>query len=154
MYMGGHTLVGRLSGIWTQSGIVAASKCATAYRHFGEAAAPAGACRPCPIFTSSYTPAFALQLRKITVKPQSWPDTLWPSICIWLGPWRRAEREPIQWSMMWYNHTTQYSRQTRPTHEQLDWLTFCPMPRSDPITSSITRLAHAPLCARDRVRYK
>jgi hypothetical protein len=27
--MGGHTLVGRLSGIWTQSGIVTASKCAT-----------------------------------------------------------------------------------------------------------------------------
>jgi hypothetical protein len=41
-HMGRHILVGRLSGIWTQSGIVTDSKCATAYRHFGEAAIPEG----------------------------------------------------------------------------------------------------------------
>jgi hypothetical protein len=69
--MGGHTLVGRLSGISTQSGIATASKCATVYRHFGEAAVPAGECGPCPDFANNYTPAFALQLSKITVKPQS-----------------------------------------------------------------------------------
>jgi hypothetical protein len=69
--MGGHTLVGILSGISTQSGIVAASKCATVHRHFGEAAVPAGESGPCPDFASSYTPAFALELRKITVKPHS-----------------------------------------------------------------------------------
>jgi hypothetical protein len=68
--VGGHTLVGRFSGIWTQSGIVIAFKCATVYRHFGEAAVPEGECGPCPVFASVYTPAFALQLRKITVKPQ------------------------------------------------------------------------------------
>ena len=47
--VGGHALVGRLSGIWTQRGIVSASKCATVYRHFGEAAVPAGECGPCPV---------------------------------------------------------------------------------------------------------
>jgi hypothetical protein len=62
--MGGHTLVGRLSGVRTQSGIVTASKCVTVYKHFGEAAVPAGECGPCPVFASIYTPAFALQQRK------------------------------------------------------------------------------------------
>jgi hypothetical protein len=69
--MVGHTLVGKLFGICTQSGIVTASNCATVYRHFGEAAVPEGECGPCPVFASIYTPAFALQLRKITAKPQS-----------------------------------------------------------------------------------
>ena len=62
--MGGHTLVGRLSGIWTQSGIVTASKCTTVYRHFGEAAVPEGKCGPCRLCIKIYTPVFALQLRK------------------------------------------------------------------------------------------
>jgi hypothetical protein len=62
--VGWHTLVGRLSGSSTQSGIVTASNSATVYRHFGEAAVPEGECGPCPVFTSIYTPAFALQLRK------------------------------------------------------------------------------------------
>jgi hypothetical protein len=48
--VGGHTLVGRLSGIWTQSGRVTASNSATVYRHFGEAAVSAGECGPCPVF--------------------------------------------------------------------------------------------------------
>jgi hypothetical protein len=47
--VGGHTLVGRLSGIRTQSGRVTASNSATVYRHFGEAAVPAGECGPCPV---------------------------------------------------------------------------------------------------------
>jgi hypothetical protein len=54
--MGGHTLVGMLSGIWTQSGIVAASKCATVCRQFREAAVPAGECGPCPVFASYFIP--------------------------------------------------------------------------------------------------
>jgi hypothetical protein len=62
--MGGHSLVGRLSGIRTQSGIVSASKCVIVYRNFGAAAVPEGECGPCPIFASIYIPAFALQLRK------------------------------------------------------------------------------------------
>jgi hypothetical protein len=57
--MGGHTLVGWLSGIRTQSGIVTASKCATVYRHLREAAVPAGECGPCPVFARNYTLAFA-----------------------------------------------------------------------------------------------
>jgi hypothetical protein len=63
-YVGGHTLVGRFSGIWTQSGIVLAFKSVTVYTHFGEAAVPEGECQPCPDFASIYTPAFTLQLRK------------------------------------------------------------------------------------------
>jgi hypothetical protein len=62
--MGEHTLVGSLSGISIQSGIVTASKGATMYRHFGEAAVPERECGPCPVFASIYTLAFALQLRK------------------------------------------------------------------------------------------
>jgi hypothetical protein len=65
-YMGGHTLVGRLSGISTQSGIVAASNA-----RLGTLVKPAGKCGPCPVFASSYTTVFALQLRKTKVKPQS-----------------------------------------------------------------------------------
>jgi hypothetical protein len=41
-YVGEHTLVGRFSGILTQSGIVAAFKSVTVFRHFGEAAVPEG----------------------------------------------------------------------------------------------------------------
>jgi hypothetical protein len=55
--VGGHTLVGRLSGIWTQSGRVTASKCVTVYKHFGEATVPEGECGPCSVFASIYTPA-------------------------------------------------------------------------------------------------
>jgi hypothetical protein len=62
--MGGHTLVGRLSRIWIQRGIVTATKCATVYRHFSEATVPERECGPRPVFASIYTPAFALQLSK------------------------------------------------------------------------------------------
>jgi hypothetical protein len=41
-----HTLVGRLSGIRTQSARVTASNSATVYRHFGQAAVHV----PCPVF--------------------------------------------------------------------------------------------------------
>jgi uncharacterized integral membrane protein len=47
------TLVGRLSGIRTHSGQINWEECG-----------------PCPVFVS-YTLAFALQLRKITEKPQA-----------------------------------------------------------------------------------
>ena len=60
---GGNTLLGWLSGFWAQNGPVADCDF---FRRLGEAAAPGGGeCVPCPDF-SSYTLAFALQLRKIT----------------------------------------------------------------------------------------
>ena len=99
--MVGHTLVGRLSGIWTQSGIVTASKCTTVYRHFGEAAVPEGKCGPCPVFASIYTPAFALQLRKNHGKTsvgvaekrlteQCWPRFVWSTWWPFYGRHRPA----------------------------------------------------------------
>jgi hypothetical protein len=46
------------------SDIVTASNSATVYRQFSEATVPVEECGPCPVFASSYTPAFDLQLRK------------------------------------------------------------------------------------------
>jgi len=60
------TLVGRLSGIRTQSGQTKINDELIAYKlspNWEE-------CRPCPIF-ASYTLAFALQLRKKHGKPHS-----------------------------------------------------------------------------------
>ena len=93
--MGGHTLVGRLSGVRTQSGIVTASKGVTVYRHFGEAAVPAGECGPCPVFASIYTPAFALQQRKNHGKP---------SVGVAEKRLTQQCREQLIWSTWWPLH--------------------------------------------------
>jgi hypothetical protein len=69
--MGGYTLVGWLSGFWAQIGSVTNSRYETFVRRLGEAAASEGGdCGPFPDF-ALYTLAFALQLGKITGKPQS-----------------------------------------------------------------------------------
>jgi hypothetical protein len=53
--------------VWVLSpgGLCRKLKCATFVRRLGEVATlEGGGCGPCPDFASSYTPAFALQLRK------------------------------------------------------------------------------------------
>ena len=64
-------MVGWLSGFRAQTGSVANWRYATFVRGLGEATAPGvGESGPCPEFASN-TLAFALQLRKITEKPQT-----------------------------------------------------------------------------------
>ena len=68
--MGKYILVGWLSEIRAQTASVAYWRYVTLVGRLGEAAAPGGGeCGPCPDFASN-TLAFALQLRKITEKPQ------------------------------------------------------------------------------------
>jgi hypothetical protein len=100
--MWGHTLVGRLSGIWTQSGIVAASN-ARLCTHFGEAAVPAGECGPCHRLCMKFYPGIRLTTEEthgkasVGVAEKRLTEDCWPRF-LWSTWWPFHGRpRPVCW---------------------------------------------------------